>query len=201
MKTDTRSQLLKAACELLDKGGPAAVTLREVGRRAGVSHNAPYRHFTSKDQLLASIAGQEMQAQSKAMKELLAKGSPEETLRGALHGYVRWASAYPERFILTFGPLPGAGEELKAMAGEARKLLVDLVASVQQKGALPSGDPERMASLLQALAHGAADLALNGHLSATGKGNADPEEIVDDLLDYLKQSATGRDGRRRKVAS
>jgi AcrR family transcriptional regulator len=41
MHPGTRELLLSAATELLDAGGPEAVTLREVGRRSGVSHNAP----------------------------------------------------------------------------------------------------------------------------------------------------------------
>lgn len=40
-----------------------------------------------------------------------------------------------------------------------------------------------------ALAHGAVDQALAGHLAATGKGNANPEDLFDDLLRYLRQSA------------
>ncbi len=36
--------------------GPSAFTLREVARRAGISHNAPYRHFREKEELLAAVA-------------------------------------------------------------------------------------------------------------------------------------------------
>src|SRR5580658_1074366 len=48
--------LLEAAVELIAEVGPAAFTLREVARRAGISHNAPYRHFREKDELLAAVA-------------------------------------------------------------------------------------------------------------------------------------------------
>jgi len=40
-----REALLEAAIRLIAEVGPTAFTLREVARRAGVSHNAPYRHF------------------------------------------------------------------------------------------------------------------------------------------------------------
>ena len=48
--------LLEAAVALIGEVGPAAFTLREVARRAGISHNAPYRHFREKDELLAAVA-------------------------------------------------------------------------------------------------------------------------------------------------
>ena len=52
----TRRSLLDAAGALLDAGGPDAVTLREVGARAGVSRSAPYRHFADKESLLTALA-------------------------------------------------------------------------------------------------------------------------------------------------
>jgi AcrR family transcriptional regulator len=52
----TRRSLLDAAEALLDRGGVEAVTLREVGAGAGVSHSAAYRHFADKESLLAVLA-------------------------------------------------------------------------------------------------------------------------------------------------
>ena len=54
----TRRALLDDAGELLDCGGPDAVTLREVGARAGVSRGAPYRHFANKESLLTAVAAE-----------------------------------------------------------------------------------------------------------------------------------------------
>jgi AcrR family transcriptional regulator len=56
----TRDRLVEAAAGLLDEGGVPAVTLREVGRRAGVSHNAPYKHFAGKEELLAAVAAAQL---------------------------------------------------------------------------------------------------------------------------------------------
>ena len=53
---DLRKALLDAASALLAEVGVAAISLREVARRAGVSHNAPYRHFADRDALLAALA-------------------------------------------------------------------------------------------------------------------------------------------------
>src|SRR4029434_3221836 len=53
-----RQALLNGAIDLIAEGGPTAFTLREVARQAGVSHNAPYRHFHDKDDLIAAVATQ-----------------------------------------------------------------------------------------------------------------------------------------------
>ena len=50
--------LLEASLDLLRKAGSGEFTLREVARRAGVSHNAPYRHFRDKQELLAALAAE-----------------------------------------------------------------------------------------------------------------------------------------------
>src|SRR5918999_542863 len=53
---DTRAALLGAAAGLLEGHGMAAVTLRAVGERAGVSRQAPYKHFADKEELLSVVA-------------------------------------------------------------------------------------------------------------------------------------------------
>lgn len=178
---DTRARLVAAAAELLDRGGPSAVTLREVGRVAGVSHNAPYRHFADKNALLAAIAATELSRQG----ERLASAPDAASVKGLLQGYVRWALRYPERFRLTFGRWERSDGELYHVAHQSRDALTAAVAAAQGRGELPAGDPERLSALLLATAHGAADLALAGHLSADGRGKANADELVADLFLYL----------------
>lgn len=184
----TRNRLVDAAEQLLDEGGPAAVTLREVGRLAGVSHNAPYKHFADKQELLAAVAARELARLHTAMQALAAEHPPGEVLRAAMLGYVDWAARYPARFKLTFGPWSNDSAELAAAATVARTALVEAVTNAQESGALPAADPERAAALLQAVAHGAADLALAGHLSRHGKGHAAPRDLIEDLLHYMESS-------------
>jgi AcrR family transcriptional regulator len=191
MPPGTRDALIDAATRLLDGGGVQAVTLREVGRRAGVSHNAPYKHFASKEALLAAIAAGELRRQREALAAIITrKRSPESVLRAAIHQYVAWARERPARFKLVFGKWSIDSHELGLAAQSAQTLLVDVVADAQDAGVLPRGDPVRLASLLRALAHGAADLASAGHLSSEGKGHASADELVDDLLDHLQRAAT-----------
>jgi AcrR family transcriptional regulator len=186
----TREALVEAAARLLDEGGVEAVTLREVGHRVGVSHNAPYKHFAGKQALLAAVAARELRGLHAGVRESIRHDHPSRTaLRAALHDYVSWALQYPARFKLVFGPWTIESEELAEAATLAQVTFVDLVALAQKDRALPPGDSVRLASLLRALTHGAADLAFAGHLAAAGKGNAGPDDLVDDLLGYLQNAA------------
>ncbi len=178
----TRDRLIQAATRLLDDGGPAAVTLRDVGRLAGVSHNAPYKHFASKQDLLAAVAARELGRRDRSRS---VSSADESTLRQMMHSYIRWATRHPARFKLTFGPWSTESAELADAANHARGALVEAVGAAQDGGALPSGDPERVAALILAVAHGAADLAIGGHLSRSGKGHASAEDLIDDLLQHL----------------
>src|SRR2546422_330429 len=55
---DLPAALLRAAGKTLERRGIAALSLREAARRAGVSHNAPYRHFPDREALLAALAAE-----------------------------------------------------------------------------------------------------------------------------------------------
>src|ERR1700677_201897 len=59
--------LVEAALALLDETQDWAFSLREVARRAGVSHNAPYKHFPEKRDLLAAVAARGFEALAERM--------------------------------------------------------------------------------------------------------------------------------------
>src|SRR5690348_18281996 len=98
-----REALLQGALRVIAEFGPAAFTLREVARRAGVSHNAPYRHFRDKDELLALVATQGFERLTTAMKRYAARGSTaQERFRLCGRGYVSFALRWPQHFLVMF---------------------------------------------------------------------------------------------------
>jgi AcrR family transcriptional regulator len=102
--------LLEAGLALAREGGPDAVALREVTRRAGVSHNAAYRHFPSRESLLQAVAQRCMARLGRLMAEMLARVAPDEDPRvRAVHrlrvcgeAYVRFALEEPGLFRTAF---------------------------------------------------------------------------------------------------
>lgn len=98
---ELRPALLSAAAKILEKEGSDAISLRDLARRAGVSHAAPYRHFADRQALLAAL-GEEGFA-------LLAADLEGKPWREQAVAYVRFALARPERFKLMFTrPVPAA---------------------------------------------------------------------------------------------
>ena len=91
-RVNLKQNLLDSAVALIGEVGPQAFTLREVARRAGVSHNAPYRHFRDKDDLLAAVAAEGFDRLTGEMKKAMAKGrTAAERLNLAGRGYVQFA--------------------------------------------------------------------------------------------------------------
>ena len=166
-RQNLRQTLLDAAVALIGEVGPRAFTLREVARRAGVSHNAPYRHFAGKDELLAAVAEEGFDRLTAMMQSRLARGKTAfERLQLSGCAYVDFALRFPQHFLLMFDLPPALREQCKARGvGEnAFRVLLDSIAAAQQSGDLPAGDPLPLAWTAWALVHGIAKLSISGNL-------------------------------------
>ena len=98
---ELRPALLRAAAKILENEGRDAISLRDLARRAGVSHNAPYRHFADRQALLAALAEDGF--------TLLATALQGKPWREQATAYLGFALANPERFRLMFTrPAPAA---------------------------------------------------------------------------------------------
>jgi AcrR family transcriptional regulator len=162
-----REALLEAAIRLIAEVGPTAFTLREVARRAGVSHNAPYRHFHDRDDLMAAVAAQGFRELTRAMIEAAAgKSNALERLKYAGLGYVAFALRRPEHFTVMFdAPISKRQHpESAAAADESFATLLEFVKNCQDVGILRSGDLLQMALLAWTMVHGIAKLAITGRL-------------------------------------
>jgi AcrR family transcriptional regulator len=154
--------LLRTAIELIAEVGPAGFTLREVARRAGVSHNAPYRHFPVREDLLAAVAAQGFRELTQAMLNASRHQSKAlGRLKRAGLAYVEFALRRPEHFTVMFDAPISKHQtpELAEAAEQGFEVLVRLVKSCQEERQLPSGDHHQFALLAWSMVHGIAKLA------------------------------------------
>lgn len=167
---DLRRALIEATLELVAESGPKGFTLAEAARRAGVSTAAPYRHFASKDELLAAVATQGFEG---LHAELVAADDPAATatrlplLGGA---YLRWAVAHPAHYQVMFGTGVKRPEHTSWIASGERAfaVLTSAISDGQAAGLVPGDDPLPVAGPVWGLLHGLALLELGGDFRHVG---------------------------------
>jgi AcrR family transcriptional regulator len=190
-----REALLDAALALISEVGPQAFTLREVARRAGVSHNAPYRHFRDKDELLAVVAVQGFERLTASMKRCASRGSsPKDRFRLCGRAYVSFALRWSQHFVVMFD-LPSTREkypEHAAAGDEAFDTLLKYIVDCQESGALAPGDPKQLAFIAWSIVHGIAKLAVSRHLPFSAAAILDFTDITTDMMSASPRDANSR---------
>lgn len=160
---DLRVALLASAEVELAEHGIEAFSLRQVAKRAGVSHAAPAHHFGDANGLLTALAAhgfrQFLAAQS--AREAGADPDPRAQLVAAGLGYVDFATTRPALFRLLFGSerTNYADPELAAAANAA---YMHLAGQVFAAGGRTAADE----ASVWAIAHGLADLLAAGRLKS-----------------------------------
>lgn len=177
----TRRALLREAADLLDGGGPEAVTLRAVGARAGVTRGAPYGHFADKESLLTAVATQGWDRLGDQMQTLRTESGPTtvDTLRAALELILAVSRQQPHLYQLMFTPPAG---DPTAVARSAQRLCDEFTAIVAE--VTGKQNAQRYAAMLLTAAHGAAGLESSGLLS-TDKWRTSADELTDTLVTVL----------------
>ncbi|MFD9393179.1 TetR/AcrR family transcriptional regulator [Streptomyces sp. NPDC060000] len=178
---DLRRAILAAALDVIAADGPAGLSLRDLARRAGVSHAAPAHHFRDRTGLLTAIAAEG--------HGLLAAALAEATdLREAGARYVRFAREHPAHFQVMFSPELLRADDLELTMARALSAaaLTDAVAVTAPAG---DGTDARLARIaVWSLAHGFATLLLGHNLDGL-LGDEDPEEVLRALPMMLFPSA------------
>ncbi|MGW8489502.1 TetR/AcrR family transcriptional regulator [Streptomyces sp. NPDC055886] len=183
---DLRRAILAAALDAIAAEGPAALSLRDLARRAGVSHAAPAHHFKDRTGLLTAVA-----AEGYALFADALAGAPDLRERGV--AYVRFAATHPAHFQVMFQPDLHRADDPDLLAARARatEALRAGVADLPPGG---RGADDRLAGVAAwSLAHGFATLLLSGNLADAMEGR-DPEEAFRSLTSLVftpENTATG----------
>jgi AcrR family transcriptional regulator len=182
-----RETLLAQAVTTLRADGLSALSLRELARRAGVSHAAPRRHFADRQALLDALAlhgfaqlGDELATATEAADadDLAAQ------MRALARAYIDFASRDAVLLELMFTSKYGERLELfEEAADQAFEPVHAAIARAQHAGLLPDGDPKRVG-----LSHLA---TIQGIASLRRAGVVGPDEVDDLIEDAVAMSLAG----------
>lgn len=175
---DLRRALVDSAVGTIEEVGPAAMSLREVARRAGVTHPAALYHFGDKAGLLTAVAVQGYRLLAEELRQTY------EATNSFLEvgvAYVRFAVGHRAYFEVMYRP------ELYDPTDEAVLQARSAAALVLYGTATPDLEQISEGVAAWALVHGIATLWINGNLP--GQLGDDPEHIARMVAPHLR---TGR---------
>ena len=180
-KTDSlRRTVLDAAVAISAANGPDAISMREVARKAGVSHQAPYHHFTDRSGIFAAICEEGFRQLSEAL--LAPRPSVDSTMCEA---YVHFALQHPGHFrvmmrndLCQLADYPTARKE----ADRAFDILVDEVKLLlgDSTDSADSAVVKTQTAYMWSVGHGLATLLLDGPLEIKLEG-------IDDMNAFIHQ--------------
>lgn len=185
---DLRRALLDAAVATLDEGGADNLSLREVARRAGVSHAAPAHHFGDRAGLLTVVATEGFGLFIAHLADVLGDADdPVDALPALARAYAEFAEMHPGHFEVMFRPGlthtdDPAYVESSTVAFEALRLHIE---RCQQAGWHPHANSRTLTAAAWSLAHGVTVLRTQGSLARHHPGTSldDIAAITATLLD------------------
>jgi len=168
--SDPQQRIVQASVQLIEEAGVGALSMREVARRAGVSHQAPYHHFEDREAILGAIAQEGFRMLCDSFERALSERAPslKAQLTTALTTYVAFALENPAHFRVMFRPelvnlenCPGA----QAEGDRAFSILQRFVDETVSRGVPAHPSKDALLLLFWSVAHGFACLALDGPLT------------------------------------
>jgi AcrR family transcriptional regulator len=169
---DLRRRLLDASATLIATDGLGALSMREVSRRAGVSHQAPYHHFPDREAVLAALAEEGFGALADAMDEAgRDRTDPRDRLTTACVAYVRWALEHPAHYAVMFRPELVDLDRFATLQAQGARVwdcLVDRIIGGVQAGWVGMGEAEVITMWVWSSLHGAVQLVIDGPLPPAG---------------------------------
>lgn len=192
---DLRNELIRQGRLFLDSSGTTEISLAELARRVGVSDAAPFRHFETKEALLAAIAVDGMQELVHEQTAIAAlDASNVEKVRAMMLNYVDYARKSPGVFNLMIGPRIaelGPYPELQVIGSRSFQLFRDAIQALALDSGWALEEVELLAHGAWAMQHGLASLILAKRVPhRTSK--VKPDEMIELAISMVLTSIAAR---------
>ena len=196
-----RTDIICVAAELLDGGDAAAVTLREVARRVGISSPSIYAHFPDREAIVFAVVEVTFAALRGELEAALERAGtdPADRLRALCAAHLDFSRRQPERYRVLFGGLWRARqtdlnpveEGVPGVGSDVFMLLVEVLEACRAAGRSRSTDPFADAAALWAALHGFAELRAAAPLFPW------PADLLERLVGRLALLTDGPEGAAR----
>jgi len=168
--SDTRTAILNVALDIYLREGLDALSMRKIAQRVGITATAIYRHFESKDALLAGLMHEAYGTfyrylSGQAIAPQLQGAVCEDGLEAIGQGYFQFAIDHPMYYELLFmTPLKSLYEndypEVAELAHRTFNHLVEAVQQLMDSGFMRPADAQQVATSIWAISHGVMSLYL-----------------------------------------
>ena len=158
-----REALIRQGVRLIEENGVNALTLREIGDRAGVSRTAAYRHFSDKSELLTAISEAAFTEFANALEAARNSAAPNafDRLDAMGRAYLRFAAEHRAYYEVMFGLGCDIGARKVGGSPEGARafgVLAGTIMEGQIRGEIRAGDTRMIATVIWATSHGIATL-------------------------------------------
>jgi AcrR family transcriptional regulator len=190
MATDLKGQVLDASVQLIAEKGLTGLSMREVARRAGVSHQAPYHYFPDKAAIVAALVERGFTLLSEQMEVSAKGGTPQQRLERAGRVYVTFAIEQPVFFRLMFRPELTDLKRFPSTEAAGSRAFAVLEGLIDDRfGSRTNTARKRaMVSMYWSLVHGLSMLLLDGPLGAKLATAASRDRHVEQVLKLFVES-------------
>ncbi len=177
-QADVKRLVLDAAIDIIAHDGPDALSMREVARRADISHQAPYHYFVDRAGIFAAISEEGFRQFTKEFRAIL--DSTRQPLADGLRAYVNFARKHQGHYKVMFrSDICGVAthDATRLAADEGFLTLLDFATLVDPRTKSPT-ESLTLPVLLWSQAHGLATLLIDGPLTQ----KLPPEVSIDHLI-------------------
>jgi AcrR family transcriptional regulator len=184
-----RERIVEASLALIEEQGLGALSMREVARRAGVSHQAPYHHFADREAILGAIAEQGFRLLREQVSAAIGEraASLSEALLHAGEAYITFAFANPAHFRMMFRRELVDTEHHEGCRSESDRacaIFYDAVRRAVEAGLPADEGVDALFLLCWSVGHGLACLVLDGPLDVVMPGRDRSEQMHEVLRTF-----------------
>jgi AcrR family transcriptional regulator len=180
---DVRRLVLDAAIAIIELDGAESLSMREVARRAGVSHQAPYHYFGDRSGILAAISEEGFTGLAQAFRDVHESELP--AAKAGFIAYLNFAREHVGHFRVMFrNDICGVmTHELTAVAADSAFDELRLMVSRTTGPEIDQNKAFTFAAMLWSLSHGLATLVIDGPLPNKVPPGTNLEDQIQSVID------------------